>query len=240
MSDDDDQEETEFVQLLVQFGEVFVYKVPPLTSVQSGHRAETWGLEKPFATSSMKVLAKGDVIMLQIFSIDKPGQLVAACPIALAKDTSQPEAKPEYWVEPVKDSARYFVVRMVDAKAKKQALLGVGFRERNSAFEFQEALNHHFKRVMRLRGVTLKPEGENIMGGEEEEQTSQTAAVTKSMADLSLRKPIKLNIPLKKDSEPAHFDPPQSSIAHQSQVTTSVSKADATLDVDDEEWGDFQ
>lgn len=226
MSKEDDDAETEFVQLLVKFNEVFVYKVPPLTSVQAGHRAETWGLEKPFATSTMKVLAKGDVILLQIFSSENPSQLVAACPIALATDQTQPEARLEYWVESVKDSARYFVVRMVDAQARKQALLGIGFRERNSAFEFQEALNHHFNRVMRLRGVVQKPDGENLLGDDKEEVDSSVSKTTQSFSDLSLKKPIKLSFPSKKE-EP----------------TNAVSKQAPALqpsDVDDEEWGEFQ
>ena len=216
-----DEEETDYVQEILKFSEVFVYKVPPLTSVHSGHRAETWKLESPFATCSMKVLAKGDTILLQLFSIEKQGQLVAACPIDLEKDETNPGSKLEYWVEAVKDSARYFVIRMVDVKSRKQALLGIGFRERPAAFEFQEALNHHFNRVLRLRGVTQKKHEDD-----DEEVEKQATQVANQFSDLSLKQPIKLVIPGTKAGNRQ---------APAAQVNQSKQEMD-----DDVDWGDFQ
>jgi len=228
-----DESETEFVQELVKFPEVFVYRVPPLTSVQTGHRAETWGLEKPFATCNMKVLAKGDTILLQLFSTEKQGQLVAACPIAL-----EGEQTLEYWVEQVKDSARYFVIRMVDQKSKKQALLGVGFRDRNPAFEFQEALSHHFRRVMRLRGIVNKDElPDPAMASadhpddeeDEDEAAKKKAEASKPAIDLSLKQPIKIAI---KGTKTAAAAPPI-------QAPSAPSPLEK-LKADDVDWGDFE
>jgi hypothetical protein len=216
--------------------------VPPQTSVQSGHRAETWGLEKPFATCNMKVLAKGDAIMLQLFSAEKPGQLVAACPIALEGDQTL-----EYWVEPVKDSSRYFVVRMVDQKSKKQALLGVGFRDRNPAFEFQEALSHHFRRVMRLRGIVNKdeiddpafkpadgPDDDDEAEGEEEGSAPAKKPEPKAL-DLSLKAPIKLAIKGTKTASAAPA-PASSGFSLAPPPAASAPKAKA----EDVDWGDFE
>jgi len=235
----DDDVETEFVQELLKFTEIFVYKVPPLTSVQTGHRAETWGLEKPFATCTMKVLAKGDTVMLQLFSIEKAGQLVAACPIALEGDQTL-----EYWVEPVKDSGRYFVIRMVDNKSKKQALLGIGFRERTPAFEFQEALGHHFRRVMRARGIVNKDEVEDPSlaadhPDEDEDEVHSTKKVeAKPAIDLSLKAPIKINLKGAKANAnaPATSTPGFNSVAPPPVATSQSKKAGA----DDVDWGDFE
>ena len=237
----DEEDETEYVQELLRFSEVFVYRVPPLTSVQTGHRAETWGLETPFATCMMKVLAKGDTIMLQLFSTEKQGQLIAACPINLEGDQTL-----EYWVEQVKDSARYFVIRMVDAKSKKQALLGIGFRERNPAFEFQEALSHHFRRVMRLRGIVnkddvddpaLKPADQADVEEEEDEDSAEKkSASVKAGIDLSLKQPIKIAIKGTKTAPPVTA-PISSDPQPGFSLAPPPTKPAAEEDV---EWGDFE
>jgi len=246
--------ETEYVQELLKFSEVFVYKVPPLTSVQAGHRAEQWGLDKPFATCTMKVLAKGDAVMLQLFSNEKQGQLVAACPIALEGDQTL-----EYWVEQVKDSARYFVIRMVDNRTKKQALLGIGFRDRNPAFEFQEALGHHFRRVMRLRGIVNKDEESDPQMGsadhpeEEEDDDATKKAPPKPAIDLSLKAPIKIAIKGTKTAPPSTSGsgdfgglapPPDgngyASFGSSSAATSAAPSAAKSAAAEDDDWGDFQ
>jgi hypothetical protein len=128
--------------------EVFVYKVPPLTSTTAGYKAGDWGLDKPQITGGLKLLSKGVTLRVEIF--DK-GNKVASCPIKLDEDTNNPASSLEWWVISVTDSSRYFVVRAVDPNTKRQAMIGIGFRERNAAFEFQSALNDHFKRVIRSR-----------------------------------------------------------------------------------------
>ena len=144
-----DSGESETVLELWRASEVFVYKVPPLTSTTGGYKAADWNLEAPAVTGSLKLLSRGSTVRVEIF--DLKGNKVASCPITLDEDETKPSANLEWWVETVKDSSRYFVVRAVDPATKRQALLGVGFRERNAAFEFQSALDDHFKRVIRLR-----------------------------------------------------------------------------------------
>ena len=129
-----EQDGDEAVIELWRAAEVFVYKVPPLTSTQ-GYKAADWNLEKPQVTGSLKLLSKGHTVRVEIF--DLKGTKIASCPITLDEDATKPASSLEWWVETVKDSSRYFVVRAVDPASKRQALLGVGFRERNAAFEFQ-------------------------------------------------------------------------------------------------------
>ncbi|KAL7010101.1 hypothetical protein EMMF5_000120 [Cystobasidiomycetes sp. EMM_F5] len=58
------------------------------------------------------------------------GELFAQCPYDLAGKA----------VEPTLDSSRYFALRVIDVNSGKSAYLGMGFRERPEAFDFQVAL----------------------------------------------------------------------------------------------------
>ena len=65
------------------------------------------------------------------------GELFAACPV---------DAYPSPAVESVTDSARYFVLRIKD-ESGRSAFIGLGFTDRSDSFDFNVALQDHFKLV---------------------------------------------------------------------------------------------
>ena len=65
----------------------------------------------------------------------RSGELFAMCPVPLGQR--------DVAVEPVSDSSRYFVLRLVDATTKRHAFIGMGFADRSDAFDFNVALVSH-------------------------------------------------------------------------------------------------
>ena len=49
----------------------------------------------------------------------------------------------EHYVESVLDSTRFFVIRVTDEKAGREALVGLGFRDRQEANDFRAALEKY-------------------------------------------------------------------------------------------------
>jgi hypothetical protein len=93
MADDDDAT-PELPMEILRINECFVYKVPPLKP--GGHKAADWGLETPRLTGSLRLVAQGETVTVQIFT-DKQ-QMFVACPVFLDPDASKPQAQLEYWV----------------------------------------------------------------------------------------------------------------------------------------------
>ena len=70
-------------------------------------------------------------------------KLFALCPIDIVNQTDVAKQKIEHFVEAVLDSTRYFVVRVKDEKADREALIGLGFRDRSEAGDFRAALSKY-------------------------------------------------------------------------------------------------
>lgn len=140
-------------QRLLTLSEVFVYKVPPLRTA-SGHRAEDWGLATPLFTGHMKVFQADTKLRIDLFayrdektlmSSDENLVLFGQCPIEV-----KPKEDITTYVDSVIDSSRYFVLRLKDPKSARTTSIGIGFREREIAFDLKNVLNDYVRYVDRM------------------------------------------------------------------------------------------
>lgn len=82
--------------------------------------------------------------------LESEGTLFAACPLPKEQPSSTA-------VEPVLDSSRYFVLRVVDVTnesgrgTSQHAYLGLGFKERSEASDFRAAVDDYARMIQRER-----------------------------------------------------------------------------------------
>ncbi|KAL7393847.1 hypothetical protein ABVT39_016867 [Epinephelus coioides] len=125
----------EYESVLCVKPDVNVYRIPPRASNRA-IRAADWKLDAPDWTGRMRVTARGKVAYVKLE--DKiSGELFAQAPV---------EEYPGITVETVSDSSRYFVLRIQDDNGRS-AFIGIGFGDRGDAFDFNVALQDHFKWV---------------------------------------------------------------------------------------------
>ncbi|BDA46847.1 Adaptin ear-binding coat-associated protein 2 [Coccomyxa sp. Obi] len=107
--------------------------IPPASTV--GHRAELWDVENPLQEVTSSVVTCGDDCWVRLHDVVS-GDLFAECPIMKGKPLTSS-------VEPVVDSSRYFVLRVVDRDSGRHAFIGFGFRQRAHATDFTAALSDY-------------------------------------------------------------------------------------------------
>mmetsp|Transcript_11478 Transcript_11478/g.18804 ORF Transcript_11478/g.18804 Transcript_11478/m.18804 type:complete len:263 (-) Transcript_11478:232-1020(-) len=138
---------------MLTIDECFVYKVPPLRSA-SGHRAEDWNLANPLFTGCLKVFQAGNRLRVAIYAFKDPLktsvteeniQQFGECPIEV-----KPGETIISFVDGVIDSSRYYVVRIKDPNSSRTTLVGVGFRDREPAFDLKNCLNDYVKFINRM------------------------------------------------------------------------------------------
>ncbi|KDO60455.1 hypothetical protein CISIN_1g023540mg [Citrus sinensis] len=132
----DDEESLEHTLLVVR--EVCVYKIPPRTT-SGGYKCGEWLQSDKIWTGRLRVVSCKDRCEIRLEDPNS-GELFAACFV-------QPGQR-ENSVETVLDSSRYFVLKIEDGTGK-HAFIGLGFNERNEAFDFNVALSDHEKYVRR-------------------------------------------------------------------------------------------
>ncbi|XP_072334769.1 adaptin ear-binding coat-associated protein 1-like [Scyliorhinus torazame] len=115
--------------------DVKVYRIPPRVS-NRGHRAADWKLDEPDWSGRLRVTTKGDTAYVKLED-RVTGELFAEAPV---------ESYPSVTIESVTDSSRYFVLCIQDGSGRR-AFIGVGFHDREDAFDFNVALQDHFKWV---------------------------------------------------------------------------------------------
>jgi len=151
----------EYESVLLVKSEVFVYKIPPRTT-NRGYRANDWSLDNPDWTGRLRLVTKGSSCFIKLE--DNSGALFAQCPV---------ETFPGNAVESVSDSSRYFVFRIQDDNGRN-AFIGVGFADRSDSFDFNVALQDHFKWVRKEEDILKekdKPEKPLLDLGFKEGQT---------------------------------------------------------------------
>lgn len=161
LDDSGDIEPAELV--LFQVSECYVYLIPPRKTAAS-YRADEWDINKWAWEGTMKVVSKGEECIIRLE--DKTsGELYAR---AFLRDG---EPHP---VEPVIDSSRYFVLRVEEniGGRLRHAFIGIGFRERPQAYDFQAALHDHMKYLNKKKTAE-----------EMEQQFQQTSSVDYSLKD---------------------------------------------------------
>ncbi|OAY32654.1 uncharacterized protein At1g03900 [Manihot esculenta] len=136
MSYEEDEESMEHTLLVVR--EVSVYKIPP-RSTSGGYKCGEWLQSDKIWSGRLRVVSCKDRCEIRLEDPNS-GELFAACFV----HPGQREAS----VETVLDSSRYFVLKIEDGRGK-HAFIGLGFAERNEAFDFNVALSDHDKYVRR-------------------------------------------------------------------------------------------
>ncbi|XP_063173364.1 adaptin ear-binding coat-associated protein 2 [Candoia aspera] len=143
--------------------EVHVYRVPPRAS-NRGYRAAEWPLDQPAWTGRMRITARGSVAYIKLEDKNS-GELFAQAVV---------DQFPSAAVEGVTDSSRYFVIRIEDGNGRR-AFIGIGFVDRGDAFDFNVALQDHFKWVKQqnelAREAQNSPQGPRLDLGFKEGQT---------------------------------------------------------------------
>uniref|UniRef100_A0A0D9V2W3 NECAP PHear domain-containing protein n=1 Tax=Leersia perrieri TaxID=77586 RepID=A0A0D9V2W3_9ORYZ len=122
--------------VLFQVAECYVYLIPPRKTAAS-YRADEWNVNKWAWEGTLKVISKGEECIIRLEDKNS-GELYARAFLR--------EGEP-HPVEPVIDSSRYFVLRVeenIDGR-QRHAFIGLGFRERHEAYDFQAALHDHMK-----------------------------------------------------------------------------------------------
>ncbi|XP_023511718.1 uncharacterized protein At1g03900-like isoform X2 [Cucurbita pepo subsp. pepo] len=136
MSFEEDEETFEHTLLVVR--EVSVYKIPPRTT-SGGCKCGEWLQSDKIWSGRLRVVSCKDRCEIRLEDPNS-GELFAACFVN--------PGQRENSVEAVLDSSRYFVLKIEDGQGK-HAFVGLGFAERNEAFDFNVALSDHEKYVRR-------------------------------------------------------------------------------------------
>jgi adaptin ear-binding coat-associated protein 1/2 len=113
------------------------------------HSAAGWPLTKPLQCCSLRLERRGTALLL-IFTYQQEGKgnskLFALCAVDVTGEHTV-----EHYVEAVMDSTRYFVIRVKDEKTEREALIGLGFRERDESADFRAALQKYETDVAKER-----------------------------------------------------------------------------------------
>ncbi|KAI7739274.1 hypothetical protein M8C21_002448 [Ambrosia artemisiifolia] len=189
LDDTGDIEPAELV--LFQVSECYVYLIPPRKTAAS-YRADEWDINKWAWEGTMKVVSKGEECIIKLEdkttgngispvqcllqevakqAVHTSWLIQLHCELYARAFLRDGEPHP---VEPVIDSSRYFVLRVEEniGGRLRHAFIGIGFRERPQAYDFQAALHDHMKYLNKKKTAE-----------EMEQQFQQTSSVDYSLKD---------------------------------------------------------
>ncbi len=131
-----EMQEIQEISILV-IPELSIYRIPHMKQA-GGYFAADWGVEKDHGMpGSLRIVNRGNVLHVRIFREDKDSSeqssLFANCPIKLNSDKGRPDSDLEFFVQGVKDSSRYFAIRVVHENTQKHAYIGIGFESREAS-----------------------------------------------------------------------------------------------------------
>ena len=139
-----DLDDDELDRTLLVIPKCYVYRIPPKRT-SAGHRAADWNVKQPNWSGRLEVLAREEKCRINF--VDDSGNLFASAPVS--------SRNPKETVEKVTDSGRYFVVRI--ASGDKKASIGVGFADRDEAFDFQAVIQDWETRVQEEADALANP-----------------------------------------------------------------------------------
>ncbi|GAB4841734.1 hypothetical protein Ancab_022456 [Ancistrocladus abbreviatus] len=133
-----EEDEDSFEHTLLVVREVSVFKIPPRTT-SGGYKCGEWLQSDKIWTGRLRVVSAKHRCEIRLEDPNS-GELFAACFVL--------PGQRELSVEPAVDSSRYFVLKIEDGRGK-HAFIGLGFAERNEAFDFNVSLSDYEKYVRR-------------------------------------------------------------------------------------------
>ncbi|DBA88742.1 TPA: hypothetical protein ACH3X1_004162 [Trebouxia sp. C0004] len=127
-------------------------------------------------------------------------------------------------VEPVVDSSRYFALRIEDPVSKRHAFIGIGFRERTEASDFNAALYEHTQYLRRKKEALEMREAYESTADE----TGSSASLSQSSFSLKPGETITLKLAKTQLSPPASGTQPLSRLGSASAQLPRFQSATAT------------
>ncbi|RKP21165.1 hypothetical protein ROZALSC1DRAFT_27412 [Rozella allomycis CSF55] len=115
---------------LLRVKHVQVFNIPPRNSASRGHKASDWN-ESHFLWQGSLIIKSHEIKSCFKYL---NGEIFAQCPYEHGS------------VEQVTDSSRYFVLKLVEVNTNKHAFVGLGFEDRNDAFDFNVILQDFSKK----------------------------------------------------------------------------------------------
>lgn len=87
------------------------------------------------------------------------------------------------FVDGVVDSSRYYVLRLKDRASSRSVLIGIGFRERDTAFDFRNALNDFVRYIDRMSTADKAKIMRNEIMNQNGEMSTSEKATTRGSAE---------------------------------------------------------